>query len=154
MSHDFSYIPAGYHSVTPSLTVKDAKAAIEFYAKAFGAVENFILPDPKSGGISHAEFNIGNCAIMISDEYPEAGALAPQVGKGGLFIIYVKDVEAAFKQAVEAGAAVLFEPTDQFWGDRTARVADPFGYRWTLAQKVRDMSPEELAGVTAAMFGE
>jgi len=153
MSQDYTHIPQGYHSVTPSLTVRDAAEAIAFYGKAFGAVEHFRLPAAKTGGTAHAEFSIGNCTLMISDEYPAWEATAPTVGTGGLFMIYVADVEAAFAQAVAAGCTVKTEPTDQFWGDRTARVDDPYGYRWTLAQKVRDVPPDEMARLAAAWEG-
>jgi PhnB protein len=153
MSKDTSPVPSGFHSVTPSLTVKDAKAALAFYAKAFGAVERMRIEDPKSGKIAHAEFTIGDSTLMISDEYPAFGAFAPEFGKGALFMIYVKDVAGVFAQAINAGAKELMPPTDQFWGDRSGRVADPFGYRWTVAQRMRDVPPEEIAKTAAAMFG-
>lgn len=140
--------PPDFHSVTPSLTVRDAAAALDFYTRALGATEHYRIPGPE-GKVAHAEFQIGDSRLMLSDEFPEWDACAPEVGKGGLFMIYVEDVEAAFAKAVKEGATALLEPTDQFWGDRTARVADPFGYRWTLAQKVRDVSPEEIAKAAA-----
>lgn len=142
---DSSHIPEGYHSVTPSLTAKDANASLKFYSDAFCAVEIFRLADDKTGGVAHAEFQIGNSKLMISDEYPSFGCLAPEFSKGGAFMIYVPDCDAAFAQATAAGATPISEPTDQFWGDRTAQVADPFGYRWSLAQKKSDPTPEELA---------
>jgi PhnB protein len=138
-----SHIPEGYHSVTPSLTARDAKAAIDFYTRAFGAELKFKLDHP-SGKIGHAEFQIGNSRIMISDEYPEYGAVAPEIGKGATFMIYVDDVDAAFARAVAAGATPVQEPTDMFWGDRAGRLDDPVGYRWTLASHVRDVSQEEM----------
>lgn len=144
MSQDLSHIPAGYHSITPSLTVKGGAAALEFYTKAFNAVEGYRLPDKKSGKIMHAEFRIGNSVMMLSDEYPEWGAMAPQLGKGASFMIYVADADAAFAQAIAAGATEIMPPTDQFWGDRNGVVSDPFGYRWNLAQRVKEVSPEEL----------
>lgn len=145
-------VPEGYHSVTPSLTVRNGSAALEFYRRAFDAVELFRLPDP-AGKLMHAEFRIGDSRLMLSDEFPDWGAFAPSPGKGGAFMIYVADADAAFAQAVAAGATVIAEPAEQFWGDRTARVADPFGYRWSLAQKLRDVSPEEIAEA-AASFGQ
>jgi PhnB protein len=138
-----SHIPEGYHSVTPSLTARDAKAAIDFYTRAFGAELKFKLDHP-SGKIGHAELQIGNSRIMISDEYPDYGAVAPEIGKGATFMIYVDDVDAAFARAVAAGAAPVQEPTDMFWGDRAGRLNDPVGYRWTLASHVRDVSQEEM----------
>lgn len=144
MSSDFSHIPPGYHSATPSLTAKDAKAALAFYPAAFGAEVQFVMPDPKSGGVAHAEFRIGNSTLMISDEYPAYQAFQPEIGKGASFMIYVKDVEAVFAQATAAGAMVVMPPTDMFWGDRVAKLNDPHGYRWSVAQKVREVSPEEM----------
>jgi PhnB protein len=142
--------PDDYHSVTPSLTVTDGQAALDFYIRALDATELFRMAEPGSGKIMHAEFKIGDSRLMLSDEYPAYGSLAPAIGKGGAFMIYLTDVDAAYAKALAAGATVLQEPADQFWGDRTARVADPFGYRWTLATHVRDVSPEEMAKAAAA----
>lgn len=135
--------PEGYHSVTPSLTVGDAKAALDFYSRALGAEVLYTMPEP-SGKIMHAEFRIGDSRMMISDEYPAYGALAPGIGKGGLFMIYVPDVDAAFAKAIAAGATSVQEPTDMFWGDRSGKFNDPYGYRWTIASHVRDVSQEEM----------
>ena len=145
--------PEGYHSVTPSLTVTDGKAAVDFYIRALDATELFRMEDPASGKLMHAEFRIGDSRLMISDEFPDWGCHAPAVGTGGLFMISVADVDAAFTKAIYEGATVLQEPADQFWGDRTARVADPFGYRWTLASHVRDVSPEEMAKAATEWMG-
>lgn len=153
MNND-SFIPAGYHSVTPSLTCKDAVAALKFYQKAFDAQVTIQMDDPKTGGIAHAEFQIGNSTMMLSSEYPQYGSFAPEIGTGGSFMIYVEDCEAAWKKALDAGATSIQEPTDQFWGDRTARFADPHGYRWAVAQKVRDVSPEELEKAAKAWMEE
>jgi len=101
----------------------------------------------------HAEFQIGDSRLMLSDEFPEMGFEAPAFGKGGAFMIYVEDADAAFAKAVREGATAAAEPADQFWGDRTARVSDPFGYRWTLAAHVRDVSPEEIAKGAAEWTG-
>jgi PhnB protein len=144
-----SAVPQGYHTVTPSLTVRDAAAALDFYVQAFGAVELFRMPEP-SGKIMHAEFSLGDSRMMISDEYPDYGSLAPEPGKGALFMIYVPDVDAAFAQAVAAGATPVQEPADMFWGDRSGKIHDPFGYRWTLASHVRDVSPEEMDAAAKA----
>ncbi|HEY1049298.1 MAG TPA: VOC family protein [Prosthecobacter sp.] len=153
MSSELAHIPAGYHSVTPSLTVKDGKAALEFYTKAFGAEERFRLTDPKTGGIAHAEFAIGDSALMLSDEYPEWNCVAPEIGQGGSFMIYVADVEESFLRAVNAGVTVITPPADQFYGDRSARLADSFGYRWTLAQRVREVPQEEMEKGMAECMG-
>ena len=136
-------IPEGYHSVTPSLTARDAKAALDFYSHAFGAEVLYTLNEA-SGKVAHGEFTIGNSRIMISDEYPDFGAIAPEIGKGATFMIYVPDVDAAFAQAVKEGGTAKQEPTDMFWGDRIARIFDPFGYRWTLATRQREVSVEEM----------
>ncbi len=142
--------PEGYHSVTPSLTVADGKAALDFYTRALEATELFRMEAPDSGKLMHAEFQIGDSRMMISDEFPDWGSVAPAVGTGGAFMIYVADADASFARAIFEGATAIQEPTDQFWGDRTARVADPFGYRWTFATHVRDVSPEEIAKAAAA----
>ncbi|WP_348213594.1 VOC family protein [Luteolibacter sp.] len=137
--------PAGYHSVTPSLTVADGRAALDFYTRALNATELFRIEDPISEKLMHAEFQIGNSRMMISDEFPALGSYAPTDGTGGAFMIYVADVDDSFTKAIYEGATVLQEPADQFWGDRTARVADPFGYRWSFATHIRDVTPEEIA---------
>lgn len=139
-----SYLPEGFHSVTPSLTVKNAPAALDFYARAFGAVEHYRLPEGDTGRIMHADFQIGNSRLMLSSEYPNWGAIAPEIGKGGSFMIYVPNVDTAYARAVDAGATSVSPPSDQFWGDRSACLADPHGYRWTLAARMRDVSPEEI----------
>lgn len=136
-------IPEGYHSVTPSLTVLDAAAALDFYVRAFGAEVLFTLREP-SGKIAHAEFRVGDSRLMISDEYPDYGAVAPEIGKGGSFMIYVADVDAAFAKAKEAGGTAVMEPADQFYGDRCGKLHDPHGYRWTIATRVREVSQEEM----------
>lgn len=143
------YVPVGYRSITPSLTVKDASVALKFYEAAFGAVLGLRLTDPQTGGVAHAEFRIGDSTLMISDEYPSYQCWAPEVGKGGLFMIYVPDVDAAFQKALKVGAFEVQGPADQFYGDRTARVNDPFGYRWTLAQRVKDVSEAEMTRLMA-----
>lgn len=153
MSADLSHVSAGYQTVTPSLTAKDAAAAIRFYEQAFGAVLTFKMTDPKTGGTAHAEFRIGNSMLMISDEYPKFGCLTPAEGRGGGFMIYVPDVDSAYEQALAAGASEIDRPADQFWGDRTGRVGDPFGYRWTLAQKIKDVPEEEIARLAADWQG-
>lgn len=133
-----AHVPPGYHSVTPSLTVKDAVAALRFYEEAFGAEELYRLPDETTGKLLHAEFRIGDSVIMMSDEFPEIGALAPDIGKGTIFRIYVEDADAAFAKALNAGAVVLTPLEDTFWGDRVGRVSDPYGYRWTLAHRLEN----------------
>ena len=139
-----SATPAGYHTVTPYLTVLSAAEAIAFYAAAFGAVERMRLTLP-DGGIAHAEIGIGDSAVMLGDENPGWGNKSPKTlgGTPGGFCVYVPDVDAAFARAVAAGAAVDTPLTDEFYGDRTGKLTDPFGHKWTLATRVREMTPAE-----------
>lgn len=141
-------------SVSLSLTVKRASDALDFYTKAFGANELFRMPTP-DGGVAHAEFMIGNSRIYISDESPEWHAEAmPEGTKAScLFAIGVESCDDAFKQAVDAGGKVLMEPEDQFWGMRSGMIQDPFGYRWTLAQFLEEVSPEEMARRAKELYG-
>ncbi len=138
-------IPEGYHSVTPYLSVKGAANAIEFYKKAFGATELMRLADP-SGKVGHAEIQIGDSPIMLADEYPEMNFRSPQSYGGSpvCLLLYVEDVDARTARAVAAGAKLLRPVKDQFYGDRSGTVADPFGHVWTLATHKEDISPEEI----------
>jgi PhnB protein len=145
-------IPAGYHSVTPYLIVHDAVRAIEFYKQAFGATELMRFEGPP-GKIGHAEIKIGDSVVMLADEHPGAMARSPRMLGGspvGL-LIYVVDVDARFKQAVAAGAKVLRPLQDQFYGDRTGTVEDPFGHQWTLATHTEDVTLEEVKKRMEAM---
>jgi PhnB protein len=138
-------IPEGYHTVTPYLIVKGAARAIEFYQQAFGATElmRFAGPD---GRLGHAEIKIGNSPIMLADEFPEMGYRSPQSlgGSAAGILLYVEDADARFRQAVAAGAKVVKPLQDQFYGDRSGTVEDPFGHQWTLATHKEDVSPEEM----------
>ena len=139
-------IPDGYHSVTPYLIIDGAAAAIEFYKKAFGAQERMRMPGP-DGKIGHAEITIGNCTLMLADEFPEMNAHGPKT-RGGTtvsFCIYVPDCDAQFKQALAAGGKELRPLKDQFYGDRSGTLEDPFGHCWTIATHVEDIAPEEMA---------
>jgi PhnB protein len=146
-------IPEGYHSVAPYLTVDDAAAAIEFYKDAFGANERTRMDAP-DGKIGHAEIEIGDAIVMLSDAFPQFATRSPKELGGtsvGVFM-YVEDVDAVVKQAVAAGATVTREVEDQFWGDRYGSVQDPFGHVWSIATHVEDVPPEEMAErVKAAM---
>lgn len=138
-------IPDGYHSVTPYLIVKGAARALEFYKKAFNAKELYRLDGP-GGKLGHAEIQIGNSRIMLSDEYPEMGARGPEALGGspvGL-CIYVEDVDALFKQALSAGGKEERPVKDQFYGDRSGTLRDPFGHQWTVATHKEDVSPDEM----------
>jgi PhnB protein len=138
-------IPDGYHTVTPYLIVKGAANAIEFYKKAFGATEVMRCTCP-DGRLGHAEIQIGDSRIMLADEWPEMGALAPQTpGKSPVgMCLYVKDVDAQAAQAIAAGATSLRPVQDQFYGDRSGSFADPFGHHWTIATHKEDVPHEEI----------
>ena len=138
-------VPDGYHTVTPHLIVNDGAAALEFYKKAFGAVELFRMTRP-DGRIGHAEIKIGDSPVMLADEHPEMGALSPRsVGGSPVSIyLYVANADAMFNQAVAAGASAVRPLQNQFYGDRTGGVKDPFGYQWYIATHIEDVSPEEL----------
>jgi uncharacterized glyoxalase superfamily protein PhnB len=146
-------IPDGYHSITPFLTVRDAARAIEFYKEAFGAEERGVMKGP-DGKVMHAELKIGNSIIMLSDEWPEYGALSPlSSGGAGMGLhIYVDGVDAAFDRAVNAGAKVEMPVMDQFWGDRYGKLTDPFGHKWSIATHTKDLSMDEIKqGMDEAM---
>jgi PhnB protein len=139
-------VPEGYHTVTPYLAVDDATAAIDFYRRAFGAKEQVRRAGP-DGKISHAELEIGDSVVMLADPYPQLIAKPPKELGGnsvGLFV-YVENVDDLVQQAVDAGAALTMAPKDQFWGDRSGSVTDPFGHVWEIATHVEDVAPEELA---------
>ncbi len=138
-------IPDGYHSVTPYLIIKGAAAAIEFYKRAFGATELMRMPSP-DGRIGHAEIKIGDSAIMLADEHPQMGYKSPQSlgGSAVNMMVYVDRVDDVFKQAVEAGARELQPVKDQFYGDRSGTLQDPFGHTWTIATHTEDIPPEEM----------
>jgi PhnB protein len=134
-------IPAGYHAVTPYLAIRGAAAALEFYKRAFGATEIMRMPGPK-GGIGHAEIRIGDSRIMLADEYPEIQFLSP-ASRGGTTVsihLYVRDVDAVVARAVAAGAKLTRPVADQFYGDRTGSLEDPFGHAWHVATHKEDLS--------------
>ena len=137
-------IPEGYHSVTPYLIVDDAKTAIDFYTRAFGAREKFRLPMGERVG--HAELEIGDSVVMLADEFPEQGHLGPR-SRGGCttsILLYVEDVDSAFRRAIEAGATEKRALENQFWGDRMGTLTDPFGHVWSLATHVEEVPPDEM----------
>ena len=139
-------IPEGYHTVTPYLAVDDATEAIEYYTKAFGAKERVRMETP-DGKVGHAELQIGDSLVMLSDPFPQASTKPPNElgGTSVSVFMYVEDVDAVVKQAVDAGAIVTMEVADQFWGDRFGSVKDPFGHLWSIATHVEDVPPEEMA---------
>ncbi|HEV7243131.1 MAG TPA: VOC family protein [Thermoanaerobaculia bacterium] len=146
------HIPEGYHSVTPYLVIDGAAAALEFYKKAFGAVEVMRMSSP-DGRIGHAEMKIGDSFIMLADEHPEMGHRGPK-SIGGTpvgIMIYVENADALF-QAALAGGATEFRPMeDQFYGDRSGSITDPFGHNWTIATHIEDVAPEEMERRMKAM---
>ena len=139
-------IPEGYHTATPYLAVDDAAEAIEYYTKAFGAKERVRMATP-DGKVGHAELEIGDSLVMLSDPFPQASTKTPSElgGTSVSVFMYVEDVDAVVKQAVDAGAIVTMEVADQFWGDRFGSVTDPFGHLWSIATHVEDVPPEEMA---------
>ena len=149
-----SYIPEGYHSVTPYLIVDGAAEAIRFYERAFGASEVLRMPMGDSGKLAHAEIKIGDSHVMLADEFPDMDFLGP-LKRGGAtasLMIYLPDVDAAYARALEAGATEERPPEDQFWGDRMGTLRDPFGHRWSLASHVEDVAGAELQSRMEAAF--
>lgn len=138
-------IPEGYHSVTPYLIVNDGAGAIDFYKKAFGAVETVRMGGP-DGKVGHAEIRIGDSYVMLADESPDMGHRSAQsIGATPVsLVLYVEDVDAQFKQAIAAGAKELRPVEDQFYGDRMGTLVDPFGHVWSLGTHKEDVSPEEM----------
>jgi PhnB protein len=139
-------IPDGYHVVTPYLAVDDAAAAIAYYEQAFGAKER-VRMDAPGGKIGHAELEIGDSLVMLSDPFPQASTRPPKElgGTSASVFMYVDDVDAVVQRAVDAGATVTMEVADQFWGDRFGTITDPFGHSWSIATHVEDVPPEEMA---------
>ncbi len=145
MASQVNHIPDGYGVVTPYLIVHDAVAALDFYKRAFGATELMRMDGP-NGKIMHAEIAINGGPIMLADEFPEIGALSPKTVGGSPVIIavYVPDVDALVERAAAAGATVQRPVKDQFYGDRSGSLADPFGHQWVFATHIEDVSPEEM----------
>lgn len=140
-----NHVPAGYHALTPYLVVQGAARAIDFYKEVFGAREVMRMDGP-NGKVGHAELEVGGSRFMISDEYPEMGFLGPQEGTRppvGV-LVYVEDVDTVFAKAVAAGATAFKPLQDQFYGDRSGTITDPFGHVWTIATHIEDVSPEQM----------
>jgi uncharacterized glyoxalase superfamily protein PhnB len=147
-------VPDGMHTVTPHLVCSGAADAIAFYKKAFGALEEGRLPGP-NGKLMHAMIRIEGSAVMLVDEMPEWGALGPKALNGSPVTIhlYVEDVDAFVKRAVDAGARITMPVADQFWGDRYGRLEDPFGHHWSIGTHVRDVTPAEMQQAMQKMAG-
>ena len=142
-------IPERFHSVTPDLVVKGASDAIEFYKRAFGAVENYRHNSPDGNSIVHAELKIGDSIVMLSDEFTHGdmvGCRSPKsIGGSAVTLhLYTEDVDKAFNQAVAAGATVTMPVMDMFWGDRYGQLMDPFGHFWSIATHKQDLTPEQI----------
>ncbi len=149
-----SPVPAGYHSVTPYLSIRGAAQAIEFYKKALGAKEIMRMPGP-DGKVGHAEVQIGDSRVMLADEYEAIGFLSPQA-RGGTTVtlhVYVKDADAMVARASAAGAKITRPVEDQFYGDRTGTLVDPFGHVWSIATHVEDVAPDEIERRMKKMAG-
>lgn len=149
-------IPEGFTSVTPMFMFKDCRKAMEFYKNAFGAQERYAMPGPDGKGVMHAELLIGNSIVMMGDEHPmQQCKSAETLGSSPIsFYLYVDNVDAAFRRAVEAGATSEMPVQEMFWGDRAGSLRDPFGYSWMLATHTRDLTPEEIQEGAREAFAE
>jgi PhnB protein len=145
MAKPVKAIPECLHSLTPHIVVKDAPKLIEFYKRAFGATEKYRMTMP-DGGIGHAELQIGDSVLFLSDEFPQSATRAPaSIGGTSMALhLYVQDADAVFRQAVQAGATIKSPMADMFWGDRYGQVADPSGHLWSIATHREDLTPEEM----------
>lgn len=139
-------VPQGYHTITPGLTVSNAKEAIEWYKKAFGAEEKEVCYDLEGKKVMHAEIKIGDSIIMLNDEFPPMGCVGPKtLGNSPVqFYLYVDNCDKWFERATKAGAEVTMPLADMFWGDRFGSLTDPFGHKWGIASHIKDMTPEEI----------
>ena len=145
-------VPEGYSTVTPYLIVTGAAEAIDYYTKVFGATELMRFPGP-DGKVGHAEIKIGTSIVMLADEAPDRGQRSPQSlgGSGTGIMLYVEDVDRVFERAIAAGGKTQRAVTDQFYGDRSGSLIDPFGHMWTVATHVEDVAPEEMQRRMEAM---
>ncbi len=152
---DVKPIPEGFHTLTPTLVIKDADKAMKFYREAFGAEDLMRIAGP-SDSVLHAEMKIGNSIFMLGEEWPGHPVQSPITVKGTTCTLnlYVSDVDAAHKRALAAGAREIMPPTDMFWGDRFSSVTDPYGHSWSLATHIKDMTPEECQKACDAWMAE
>jgi PhnB protein len=147
-------IPAGHHSITPSLIFKDTQKAIEFYQKAFGAKVGVMLPSPTGSGTMHATMQIGDSILMMGDEMPGCSSAETRGGSPISLYLYVPNADATYNQAVAAGCKVMMPVADMFWGDRAGNVTDPFGYSWMIATHTKDLSHEQIKKGAEAFFAQ
>lgn len=154
MAGNVKAVPPGFHTVTPTLTVRKGTQAIEFYKQAFGAEARgvHVLPD---GRLAHAEIKIGDSVVMLADEFPPM-ALSPETigGTASSIYIYAENIDQLWDRAVKVGATVTMPLANQFWGDRFGVLTDPFGHRWNLAQHIEDVAPDELERRSKEMFAK
>lgn len=150
---DVRPIPEGFHTLTPYLVVRGGGEAISFYEKAFGAREIYRMNGP-DGSVMHAELAIGDSRLMLGDENPEMGAHSPAAlgGSPVNLFLYVEDVDASFRRAIDAGCESLAAPEDMFWGDRYSKLRDPYGHSWSIATHIEDVSPEEMGRRARKLF--
>lgn len=147
-------IPRGHHAVAPHLIVRGARTAIAFYQRAFGAEELSRMPAP-DGRILHAELRIGDAVFSLCDEFGDALRSPHALGGTSVVVhLWVENVDAVFAEAIEAGSKVLMPVADMFWGDRQGKVKDPFGHEWSIATRVEDLKPEEIARRAEGHLGE
>ena len=139
-------VPEGFRTITASLVVNDGKAAIDFYKRAFGAEQIFLMTSP-DGKVAHAELKIGDSIIFLNDEYPQSRARSPKAlgGTTGGLQIYVEDCDALYDRAMAAGTTSISKPIDMFWGDRWSAVEDPFGHVWSISTNKEKLSESEIA---------
>lgn len=144
------------HNLTPYLVLRGAADAIEFYKRALGAVESYRMPMPDGTRLMHAELRIGGSPVFVADEFPEAntGSHSPSALGGTTASIHltVKDIDNAFKRAVDAGMTVVIPLADMFWGDRFGKLRDPFGHQWSMGMQVRKLTPQQIAEGAKAAF--
>ena len=154
MSSNVNPIPDGFHTITPSLIVKDAAKAIEFYKEALGAEEIMRLTSPDGAMVVHSELKIGNSIIFVTDEFPEMNSNSPKTlgGTPVSLYMYVEDADAAHAKATAAGAESLMPVEEMFWGDRFGLVADPFGHTWGFSTHVKELTPEEITKASNDFF--
>lgn len=153
MAGKVNYKPEGFHTVAPHLIISGAGNALEFYKKAFGAEEVMCMRGPDGKGVMHAEIKIGDSRVMLADEWPGVCSSPKTIGGTPVGLhLYVPDVDAAFKRAVDAGCEVKMPVSDMFWGDRYGKLRDPFGHEWSIATHKEDVTAEECAKRAKAMF--
>ncbi|MEM7199196.1 MAG: VOC family protein [Planctomycetota bacterium] len=148
-------IPDGFRTVTPHLIIDGCAKALDFYGEAFGAQELMRAPMEGTDKLMHASIKIGDSIVMLADAFPDWGSPGPDPKRNSPVMIhlFVEDVDAAYDRAVKAGATAVMPVQDQFWGDRYGLVQDPFGHRWSIATRTKDLTPEEMAEGARKAFG-